>query len=106
MFKRVIQNTIPLLIYSGHDPYPFKAYLDDYFNTIYFRLEEIDPCYIEFSLLYPVDEEGNYTWTEDIPYGLIKTDNSIKISSDALCGIQCLNPKLVNRKIIMIEQKF
>ena len=41
----------------------------------------------------------------DIPYSLIRTDRLMKISRDCLCGIRS-SPKLVNQKVIVIEQKF
>jgi hypothetical protein len=56
--------------------------------------------------LHPSDVEGNYFETIGIPYRLKKTNSKVIVSLQDFCGIQCINPKLVNRQILITRQKW
>lgn len=101
------EDTIPFHLYSSITMEPVCIYDRKYsFQTWYFRMEEIISFNkVKLSLLKPFDEIGNPVDSILETYRLEKTGIMITVSLDDFCAIQCLSPKLVNRKVLIIEPK-
>lgn len=111
IFKGILHDTIPFVFYSSATTEPYFAYgitstSQTKFRTYFFRIEELVNSFVHLSLLYPTDIEGNYIDAMRIPYGLEKTHINVVVSIQNFCGIQCINPKLINRQSIIIGDKF
>lgn len=109
-FKNILPDTIPIILYTSMTIEPYFAYgttslLQESFKTCFFRIEKINGLCVHLSLLLPVDEEGDYIDGRCVPYRFEKTNSKVILSTKDVCAIQCINPKLVNRQIIIIEQK-
>ncbi|MCD7034997.1 spore coat protein [Metabacillus sp. GX 13764] len=77
------------------------------FQTIFFRVENLNGCCATLSLLRPVNVKGETISVCDPCdpefFGLEKTDFCIEVDLLCFCAIQCLSPDLVNRA--MPQQK-
>ncbi|WP_157185220.1 CotY/CotZ family spore coat protein [Paenisporosarcina sp. TG20] len=106
IFKGVLPETIPFILYSIETMNPCIASgiapsLQSSFSTSFFRIEKLTNSSVYLMLLLPSDVEGNYKEPPSIPYRLKKTNSKVIISLKNICGIQCINPKLVNRQVII-----
>ena len=111
IFKGVIHETTPFILYSIETTEPFFAFgnapnFHSIFKTCFFRLEKISNSSIQLSLLYPTNVEGNYFDNIGIPYRLKKTNCIVTVALENFCGIQCVSPKLMNRQVIISGQKW
>lgn len=111
IFQGILQETIPLVLYSSATFEPYFALgiisTSEYpFRTCFFRIEDLINSFVCLSLLRPLDVEGNCIDTIGIPYRLEKTNIKVIVSIQSFCGIQCASPKLVNRQTIIIQQKW
>ena len=111
IFKGILPDTIPFVFYSSATTEPYFAHgitstSQTPFRTGFFRIEELLHSLVHLSLLYPIDIEGNYINTMRIPYSLGKTHINVIVSIQNICGIQCIDPKLINRKSIIIGDKW
>ena len=111
IFKGILPDSIPFVFYTSATTEPYFAHgitstSQTSFRTCFFRIEELDHSLVHLSLLYPIDIEGNYIDTMRIPYSLGKTHSNVIVSIQNFCGIQCINPKLINRKSIIIGDKW
>ncbi|WP_456275830.1 CotY/CotZ family spore coat protein [Bacillus sp. AK128] len=78
------------------------------FSTMYFRIEEIheaDGC-ITISYLLPFDIDGNPVNTQYQLYRLERTSCCLTVPLKDICGVQFLDPRLVNRKWPIVEPKW
>ncbi|MFX3673827.1 MAG: CotY/CotZ family spore coat protein [Paenisporosarcina sp.] len=110
MFQGVFHETIPIILYSTDSLEPFSAFgiaptSQSSFRTCFFRIEYLSSTTIHLSLLHPTDVEDNYLDTTCSPFRLKKTKSTVIVSLQCLCGIQCISPKLVNRRIIISSEK-
>ena len=106
VFQGVFQETIPFILYSSETIEPFIAYATSPsshvpFRTCFFCIENLTNTTVHLSLLLPSDVEGSYLETTCMPFRLKKTNSSVIVSLKNFCGIQCVSPKLVNRKVII-----
>ncbi len=111
IFQGILQETIPLILYSSTTFEPYIAFgitstSQSPFRTCFFRIEDLINSFVYLSLLRPLDVEGNCIDTVGIPYRLEKTNIKVIAPIQNFCSIQCINPKLVNRPIIIIGQKY
>ncbi len=109
-FKDILHDTIPVVFTTLDvtNPYVANAFSttsDMPFSTCYFRIEAVTHSLVHLSLLYPIDIEGNTINPMESPYGLKKTESKITVPIQKFCSIQCVNPKLINRQIIIIGDK-
>lgn len=110
IFQGVLKETIPFVLYSIEtmDPYIASGISPNSqcsLRSCYFRVENLTNSSVHLMLLNPSDVEGNYVEPPCIPYQLKKTNIIVIISLKNICGIQCINPKLVNRQIIITGKK-
>ncbi|AZB42395.1 spore coat protein [Bacillus sp. FJAT-42376] len=100
-------DTIPFILYTKKGT-PFKAYgnvggltAGDCFNTIFFRVENINGCCATLRLLIAFGEDTEVLdFHENSPcdvFRLEKTDFCIEVDLNCFCSIQCLSPRLINR---------
>ena len=111
IYKGILHDTIPFVFYTAETTEPYFASgitstSQTSFRTCFFRIEELVDSLVHLSLLYPIDIEGNYIDTMRIPYSLGKTHINVIVSMQEFCGIQCINPKLINRQSIIIGDKW
>lgn len=111
IFKGILHETIPIVLFSTSTYEPYFAYgitsnSQAEFRTRFFRIEDIVNELVYLSLLYPMDVEGNYIDTMRVPYRLEKTNIIVNASIENFCSVQCIDPKLVNRKSIIIGDKW
>lgn len=108
-------DTIPILLYSSSSAEPFSVYgnigdcLPDSFGafkTNFFRIEKLNGNSFTCSLLRPLNEDGQLADSILSTYRLEKTDFHIEIKLENFLNIQCASPKLVNRELLIVEQKF
>ena len=109
-FQDILHDTIPTIFTTLDVTDPYVAYAfsptsGPSFGTCYFRVEGINHSLVHLSLLYPIDIEGNTINPMESPYGLKKTKSKITVPIQNFCSIQCVNPKLINRQIIIIGDK-
>ena len=109
-FKGILHDTIPVVFTTvdAANPYiatAFSSTSKTPFSTCYFRIEAVNHSLVYMSLLCPVDIEGNTVNPMESPYGLKKTESKITVPIQNFCSIQCVNPKLINRQIIIIGDK-
>lgn len=110
ILKDVLPETIPIVLYSYSTLEPYYAYgitstPECPLKTCFFRIENLNKSVIHLSLLRPLDEEENYIDTICIPHRLEKTNLKVTVPIKDFCAVQCISPKLVNRRIIIVEQK-
>ncbi|WP_419961147.1 CotY/CotZ family spore coat protein [Psychrobacillus sp. BM2] len=111
IFKGILRETIPIVLYTSTTYEPFFAYgitstSQVSYRTRFFRIENIVNSLVYLSLLCPMDVEGNYTDTKHVPYRLEKTNTIVIASIQNFCSVQCIDPKLVNRLSINIGDKW
>lgn len=99
-------DTIPFMLFSNELKEPFRV-RHKCMATPFFRLEKLDEktCCAVLSLLEAVDMDGCPTDSYDDFYALRKTKTCIIVNLNCFCGIQPLEPELVNRKLPVIEPK-
>jgi hypothetical protein len=109
-FQGIFPETIPFILYSSETIEPFFAYgiapksLVS-FRTCFFCIDSLTSSCVHLTLLLPSDVEGSYLDTTCMPFRLKKTNSTVIVSLKNFCGIQCVSPKLVNRKIIISSSK-
>ncbi|MET3659063.1 CotY/CotZ family spore coat protein [Sporosarcina psychrophila] len=111
IFKGILQETIPLILYSSATVEPYFACgitptIQFPFRTCFFRIEDLTNSSVQLSLLRPLDVEGNCIDTIDNPYRLERTNIKVIKPIRFFCSIQCISPELVNRQIIIIGHKW
>ncbi|PPA68946.1 CotY/CotZ family spore coat protein [Jeotgalibacillus proteolyticus] len=107
-FKHLFKDTIPIVLYTNPDCSPYFCdftFASEEIRSCFFRIEEITNSAVSLTPLLPLNEEGKYNNTESNPCGLKKTSVKVSLPLHQLSAIQCLDPKLVNRKIIRVDQK-
>lgn len=110
IFQGILQETIPIVLYSSATFEPYFAFgitstSESPFRTCFFRIEDLINSFVSLSLFRPLDVEGNCIDTIGIPYRLEKTNIKVIASIQDFCSIQCINPILVNRRIIITGEK-
>lgn len=110
IFKGMFHETIPFVLYSRETTEPFfafgcKAGSQSLFKTCFFRIEKVVDSCLHLSLLHPTDVEGSCFKNTGIPYRLKKTNSKVIVDLEIFCGIQCISPKLINRKVIISGEK-
>lgn len=109
-------DTIPILLYSSFSAEPLTVYGNighclhnscGPFKTSFFRIEElINNSFACLSLMCPLDESGELADSILNTYSLEKTKFRIEAQLENILMVQCASPKLVNRELVTIEQKF
>ncbi|MEW9501936.1 CotY/CotZ family spore coat protein [Jeotgalibacillus marinus] len=110
VLKDVLPETIPIVLYSYSTLERYYAYgitstPECPLKTCFFRIEKLNKSDVCLSLLRPADEEGNYIDTICIPHRLEKTNLKVTLPINNFCAVQCISPKLVNRRVLIVEQK-
>lgn len=110
IFKCMFPETIPFVLYCRETAEPFFFFgntpnSQSPFKTCFFCIETIIDSCIHLALLYPTDIEGNCFKNTGIPYRLKKTTSRVIVDLENICGIQCISPKLVNRRVIITGEK-
>lgn len=105
--EQIKKDTIPFSFVPNEKNESFTAYFKN-ITTKYFRLEKLDEIngLAELSLLEAIDMEGNTVDPFDDFYALRKTKGTIIINVNRFQDIHPLPPKLVNRKLPVIEPKY
>jgi spore coat protein Y len=77
-------------------------------KTPFFAVESVDNknCCATLILLRPVDMDGNDTDQLSDLFRLERTKSCTEIDVSCFCAIQCLDPRLVNRELPVIEPKW
>ena len=109
-FKGILPHTLPIVFYTSDVTEPYFAYGIFYcsqpsFRTCYFRIEDVTDSLVRFSLLYPTDIEGNYIDNMQFPFSLKRTESKVTIPLKDFCSIQCINPNLIDRQVIIPGDK-
>ena len=113
VFQGILQETIPIVLYSSSTLEPYSAFgmtsnSQTTFRTHFFRIERLENSLVYLSLLFPMNVEGDYIDAQrnSNTYRLEKTKNNVIVSIQDFCSIQCIDPKLVNRTNIIIGDKW
>lgn len=118
--ERKGEGLVPFMLYSKDEvDMPFKINIltvegNDItdkiscIKTSFFGVESInrDTCCARIVLLRAVDFDGNETDKTEELFRLENTGNCIEIDAACFCAIQCLDPRLINRELPIIEPKW
>ncbi|MBM7659716.1 uncharacterized protein YfkK (UPF0435 family) [Bacillus mesophilus] len=115
---RMGEDTIPFMLVtddSSGDYYKSVGYFYKpgskavkVFETNFFRIEDVHDKNgtVTISLLIPIDVDGAIASSLCDVYKLVKTKCCITVCLDHFCGIQFADPRLVNRKLPVVEPKW
>ncbi|MFZ3589270.1 CotY/CotZ family spore coat protein [Bacillus sp. DJP31] len=112
------EDTIPFLLLTEGDSgsffeglgfiYSSRGHRVLGFKTVFFRIEDVNAqgCCLTVSFLLPLDIDGEIASCISEVYRLERTRCCLTLNIEKFCGIQFADPRLVNRKLPVVEPKW